>query len=329
MTDPAHSASKIVSIGVGGWAYLPFRHGDRLQTCSKLYDFVEVNSTFYNLPPTKLAEKWRSSVADDFEFTVRANRKLTHENHLEPSEDNFKEHARNLAICKVLRAPILHFQFPPSFVVTEEILQGWRGFFRSARRETNLSYAFEIRNEPSANNSTVKAFLDDFNIVPTSDPFRSETRTSSKSRLMYSRVFGRGDHTKWSFSTEELEELKDKVVSIPAAKKYVTFHNITMYEDAARMKEMLRPKGAEPKSQVSALESLKEAIVAERIEYPVTSQDLSSRLAWRTITLNDGRRVHANEITRELPQGDRFDSLEQILSASRSIIKDSPAGSTP
>ncbi len=95
------------------------KNGNRLALCAKIYDYVEVNSSFYKLPQESLARKWRAMVPEDFQFSVRASRKLTHENHLAPSEDTFREYERNLTICRALRAFILHFQFPPSFEVTE------------------------------------------------------------------------------------------------------------------------------------------------------------------------------------------------------------------
>src|SRR5712692_6367647 len=123
-----------ISIGVGGWAYLPVRNLSRLELCAQIFDFVEVNSSFYKLPELEQAEKWRNSVPEHFEFTVRANRKLTHENHMEPVEENFLEFGKNVQICRALNARILHFQFPPSFIVTKQVVEGWREFFKSLKR---------------------------------------------------------------------------------------------------------------------------------------------------------------------------------------------------
>jgi len=62
-----------VLVGVGGWAYLPVE-GDKLKACSGLYDFVEVNSTFYMYPSLSTVRSWRRRVPQDFEFTVKCHR---------------------------------------------------------------------------------------------------------------------------------------------------------------------------------------------------------------------------------------------------------------
>jgi uncharacterized protein YecE (DUF72 family) len=298
-------------VGVGGWAYFPTKLPNKLAICAKIFDFVELNSSFYKLPQESLALKWRMSVPDGFQFSVRANRKLTHENHLEPLEQTFKEYERNLTICKALRAFVLHFQFPPSFEVTNIVLQNWRGFFGSLKKEKGLNFAIEVRN-PHGDRKGLRALMDDFDIIPTSDPSRGDIELSKSSKIAYSRVFGRGEHTKWTFSTRELEELKQKVLKAPAARRYLTFHNLTMYEDGVRMKQVLQPNGRDPEATAIGIDSLKDSIIAERIQFPIVGRELSSRLGWRTVTMPDGQRVHVDEIMKDL-EGTHFGSLGEVL----------------
>jgi len=303
-----------ILIGVGGWAYLPVRNISRLELCAEIFDFVEVNSSFYKLPQLKLAEKWRASVPDDFVFTVRANRKLTHEKHLEPTEENFREFRNNLGICQALRAPILHFQFPPSLTITKEVVQGWSEFFKSLSKLRDLDFAFEIRNTESSKSNYVRAFFADHDIIPCTDDSKVEKpETSSRSRILYSRVFGSGDHTKWNFSTEELKALKQKVEKVPANRRYVTFHNITMYEDGARMKNVVKEgKDILPKREVG-LESLKRSMIAARIDFPISIEKLLAEMSWRTIDMGNDVSIHADKVLKELPDGSNFQSLDDVI----------------
>ena len=298
-------------VGVGGWAYFPSKLPNKLAICAKIFDFVELNSSFYKLPQESLALKWRSTVPDTFQFSVRANGKLTHENHLEPLDECFKEYERNLIICKALRAFVLHFQFPPSFEVTNTVLQNWRGFFGSLKKEKGLNFAIEVRN-PHGDRNALRALMDDYDIIPTSDPSRGEIEPSNDSKITYSRVFGRGEHTKWTFSSRELEELKQKVLKTPATRRYLTFHNMTMYEDGVRMKQLLQPEGRDLEASIVGIDSLKESIIAERIQFPIIGRELSSRLAWRTVGIPGGQRVHVNEIMKNL-EGTRFGSFGEVL----------------
>ena len=299
-------------VGVGGWAYFPIKTGSRLALCAKIYDYVEVNSSFYKLPHESLAKKWRAVVPEEFQFSFRANRKLTHENHLQPNEDTFREYERNLTICKALRAFVLHFQFPPSFEVTSLVVQSWRSFFGSVKKEKGLHLAMEVRN-PKGDRSGIQSFQEDYDIIPTSDASLEEIGVSKDSRIQYSRIFGPGEHTKWSFSTRELEELKQKVSKVPGTRKYLTFHNITMYEDGARLKKMLSPGGKDLEPLLVGIDALKQAVIAERIHFPVLSHDLSAKLAWRTVGTVNGTQVHVDEIMKSLGNGICFESLGQIL----------------
>jgi uncharacterized protein YecE (DUF72 family) len=312
LCDRILEASSGISVGVGGWAYFPIKGGNRLALCAKIYDYVEVNSSFYKLPKESLARKWRAMVPEDFQFSFRANRKLTHENHLAPNEDTFREYERNLTICRALKAFVLHFQFPPSFEVTDSIVQGWRGFFGSVKKEKGLHFAMEVRN-PNGDKRGIRLLQEDYDIIPTSDPSLGEIGQSKDSRILYARIFGPGEHTKWSFSTQELEELKQKVSRTPATRRYLTFHNISMYEDGARMKNILSSEGKDLEPTLVGIAALKQALIAERIHFPILSQELSSKMAWRTVGTVEGRQVHVDEIMKSLDNNIRFESLGQIL----------------
>jgi len=303
-----------ISVGVGGWAYFPVRQ-NKLALCAKIFDFVEVNSTFYKLPAMKLALKWRDTVPEEFDFSMRASGKLTHENHLEPSEENFREYEKNIAICRALQAFILHFQFPPSFEVTRQVVDNWKNFFSSVKKERGLSFAIEVRNPNVASANYMQSFFKDYDIVPTSDASKNEVRSSNRSKILYSRVFGLGDHTKWSFSTGELEELKERVEKVPATKRYITFHNITMYEDAARLKNLIKDGVDLPPERPFGRDSLKQAIVSARILFPISKEDLLSDLSWRVITAENGIRMRPNVALGQTPEGFMFKSIDEILRA--------------
>jgi len=229
-------------IGVGGWAYLPIKHGNKLEVCSKLYDFVELNSTYYRMPTIQSVRRWRSQVPEDFEFTVRANKYLTHIGHLNPTEQNFELYDKMLEVSDALRAKILHFQFPSTFKVTDQVIANWQSFFSSSptKKREDLHLAFEIRNLASSGSRDVKSFLAENDFIPTSDASKEKPEPSAYSKILYTRVFGPGNHTQLSFDSSELEKLNETIVRTFAHRRYVTFHSITMYEDASRMRGLVK-----------------------------------------------------------------------------------------
>jgi len=77
----------MVRIGCSGWNYDSWREAlypkgmgpaRWLSEYSHHFDTVEVNSTFYRLASRKAVEKWVADTSDDFCFTVKASRYLTH-----------------------------------------------------------------------------------------------------------------------------------------------------------------------------------------------------------------------------------------------------------
>jgi len=155
------------------------------------------------------------------------------------------------------------------------------------------------------------------NFTPTfsSDAARDVALTSSRSKSHAFASFRLWrTYTKWSFSTEELEQLRDNVGKVRATKRYVSFHNITMYEDGARMKSIkdqgkdLLPQGGE-----RGVDSLKRTLIAARIEFPVSKGELFDELYWRTVDIDDGRRVHPKVFLERLSDGAKFESLDQVL----------------
>ena len=134
-------------IGAGGWAYFKVPGLDSLAAYSKAYDFVEVNSTFYTTPSLETVRSWRQRVPDDFMFSVRCHKDLTHKYLLSPRKENYEILNQSLRICSELRAEIMHIQTPPTFN-PDENLKNILDFFSSVD-PGNVRLAWEIRGKVS------------------------------------------------------------------------------------------------------------------------------------------------------------------------------------
>src|SRR4051812_48059362 len=55
-----------------------FQEKSRLCYYSSLFNTVEINSSFYRIPLPRTVEKWSSEVTDDFLFTFKLWREITH-----------------------------------------------------------------------------------------------------------------------------------------------------------------------------------------------------------------------------------------------------------
>ena len=139
-----------IRIGTSGWIYSHWR-GDFyprelpvnrwFEHYQSHFDTVEINNTFYRLPPASTFDSWRRQVRGNFLYAVKANRFLTHMKKLkdpaEPLERLFT-HVRRL---RKHLGPIL-YQLPPRWLPDGERLES---FFRSLPK--NLTHVMEFRDE--------------------------------------------------------------------------------------------------------------------------------------------------------------------------------------
>ena len=92
--------------------YAPSDRGTELERYAEAFDTVELNVTFYRMPPSSTFRSWARRVPDDFTFAVKASRYLTHVKRLRDprsSVDLLVDRARELGSHL---GPIL-VQLPP------------------------------------------------------------------------------------------------------------------------------------------------------------------------------------------------------------------------
>ena len=298
-------------IGAGGWAYFKVPGLDPLVAYSKAFNFVEVNSTFYEIPSLKLAASWRRKVPEGFYFSVRCHRSLTHKYKFEPVEKAYKILNYMISICKTLKADILHMQTPPSLVFDENRIRIFRDFFSSASLG-DVRIALEVRQagvkELPAN--LVKV-MQDFNMIHCVD--LSKEKPAYKSDILYSRLFGKGKANIYQFTDEELKEIDEKASGEEHKRVILCFHGVKMYKDAARFK-IYKETGKFPKVTSSVgLGSLKE-VLSEDAQFPCTKRQLINSQGWKVIDLTAEKRIHAKELLEKLPEKTYF-SLDEVIEA--------------
>lgn len=113
-----------IRIGISGWRYVPWR-GDfypekltqknELKFASRAVNSIEINGSFYSLQSPDLYSRWGGDTPDNFVFSIKGPRFITHVrrlNEVETPVANF--FASGIFQLKQKLGPIL-WQFPPSF----------------------------------------------------------------------------------------------------------------------------------------------------------------------------------------------------------------------
>jgi len=125
---------KPVRIGCSGWNYKDWRGRVYPKGCpasrwlthyATLFNTVEVNSTFYRLASPTAVANWVKQTPEDFVFSVKASRYLTHIKRLANLEDGLKRfyEAIDPLVGKPKLGPVL-WQLPENFHRDDDRLAG-------------------------------------------------------------------------------------------------------------------------------------------------------------------------------------------------------------
>jgi uncharacterized protein YecE (DUF72 family) len=151
--------------GRGGGAGLAPAGGrfDELAYYAERFDTVEVNSTFYRIPPPETTRGWARRTPANFEFAVKLHQKFTHPALAAASLgdeaavirqddiDAFRRAIEPLAAAGKL-GPLLA-QFPPSFTATAES-RDYLGWLLETFREHRLAVELRHRSWSDARKET-------------------------------------------------------------------------------------------------------------------------------------------------------------------------------
>ncbi len=219
---------------------------------------VEIQESFYRPVRPEAAARWAAGAPPEFPFAVKASQFITHE----ASSPTYRRSGREIpeaeaadyggfratprveegwratvAVAEVLRARVLLFQCPASFVPLPENLEHVYAFFESHRADAVR--AWEPRGRWPAH--VVEKVCEDLGLVHAVDPFAAEPATSG---LAYFRLHGSppgGSLYRYSYTDEDLARLEAMAQEYDDA--YVMFNNVTMHADARRFAERLGRAG--------------------------------------------------------------------------------------
>jgi uncharacterized protein YecE (DUF72 family) len=304
-------------IGTGGWAYFQIPGVHPLAAYSKAFNFVEVNSTFYEMPSLKEVEKWRKLVPQDFQFTVRANKTITHDYKLQPTEQAIQAFEKMKQICAILNASILHFQTPPKFILQKDAVQNLKHFLSSINLG-KLQLAIEVRGTaPNKLPTELVKTMQDHDIIHCVDLSKGET-PAYESKILYSRLFGKGQHNIYQPTDQELADIDRRATSRNFQKIILSFHFVRMYKDAARLK-IYKETGKFPQvTRHTGLTSLQD-ILQEDAQFPTTKDALVQHQGWKLFDLTQDKRIRASEALQKLPEK-TYNSISEVIETLRSVM---------
>lgn len=225
------TAASVVRIGCAGWS-LP-RHsrdafpadGTQLERYACIFNATEINSSFYRPHRRETYARWAASVPDDFRFSIKAPREISHERRLKACA---KPLTRFLGEIEGLgpKLGVVLVQLPPSLAFERRTA---KTFLALLRRHFPGAVVLEPRHVSwfdDASDDVLRAFAVD---RAGSDPAVCEAAAIPRfaSGITYRRLHGSPRMYYSDYSEHFLERLADEVAqeNASASESWCIFDN--------------------------------------------------------------------------------------------------------
>lgn len=184
------------------------------------FNTVELNSTFYRTPKTKTFEKWYNETPNDFRFSVKGSRYITHLKQLKEVGEYVDNFFRAIEPLKEKTGCIL-WQLPPKLKRNDERLEAFLKTLSSSHDHT-----IEFRNMSWFDEEVYK-LLEKYNValclLSAPDDLPEIVRKTGHS--MYVRFHGKTEWYNYNYSYEELRTWYQKITAAQPDKLYAYFNN--------------------------------------------------------------------------------------------------------
>lgn len=210
----------------------PEEHKDssRLTYYSIFFNSIEINSTFYKLPMAKTVEKWALSVPEDFTFTFKLWKEITHIKNLEFNEEDVLLFFKTISGASTKKGCVL-IQFPPSLGKLNYLqLEALLRCIKKMREADGWKIAVEFRNK-SWYHEDVYELLEKYKaaIVIQDIPKSATPLIDHKGKFVYIRFHGPSGNYRDCYSDSFLHEYSTYIDEwVKEGKTVFAYFNNTM-----------------------------------------------------------------------------------------------------
>lgn len=185
-------------------------YAERLRT-------VEINNTFYRMPAESMLARWAEEVPEHFTFTLKAPRRITHDQRLQEAESATSAFLQRAAVLGA-KLGVLLFQLPPYLKKDVPRLRAFLDLLPDGTRA-----AFEFRNASWQDEEVYEALRLRQVMLCVTDTDTGDTPFVATSDCGYVRL--RRTH----YDDADLQAWVERIAAARLARTYVYF----MHEDYA------------------------------------------------------------------------------------------------
>jgi uncharacterized protein YecE (DUF72 family) len=201
-------------IGCSGWSYDAWLghfypsnldRKDFLQYYSHVFDFVEIDSSFYRAPSLFMTKRWSLMTPDNFRFTAKFPRSITHEKRLSEPERHLRYF---FDVMRPLRSKLLALllQLPPSLTANEG-LKKLEALIHML--DPDFRYAIEVRHKSWFDERVYKLLSDNNICLAWSQLDSIQTPPELSSDFVYLRFIGDRSIDEKNFGRVQKDRLKE------------------------------------------------------------------------------------------------------------------------
>ena len=229
--------------------HYPEAFKDKSSLCyyASLMNTIEINSSFYKIPQASTVKKWAVDVPQDFRFTFKLFKEITHNKDLAFDPELVSRFFEVISTIEEKKACIL-VQFPPSIKINHF---GQLKYLMSVLRENDPGMEWKIALEfrhSSLYIDEIYELLDEYKlgmVIHDKSPANSPIKDSDTD-FVYLRFHGPGGNYRGSYPDHILDEYADYVSEWLADGKVVfVYFNNTMgeaYANLTTLRELVRNK---------------------------------------------------------------------------------------
>jgi len=207
----------MIHIGAQGWNYDGWKSAffpreaksdEYLSLYARIFDTVEIDSTFYATPPESTVSNWVARTPSNFVFSPKLPRKVTHENRLRDSADDVAYFCDWLRMLGSKLGLVL-VQLPPDFTPSQfSVLERFLPTL-----PTDIRFAVEFRHRDWFAESTT-ALLDEHGVALTlvdSEviPYELSIEYASRPTAQFSYIRWLGPRVLTDFSRIQIDKSRE------------------------------------------------------------------------------------------------------------------------
>ena len=217
-----------IRVGTAGWSIASARaaefpaEGNGLERYSAVFSAAEINSTFHRPHRASTWERWRDSAPEDFRFSVKLRKSVTHEARLLGAAEEVRSFFAEVSLLQAKLAVVL-VQLPPSLAFDANVAEA---FFPDLAKRTWATIAVEPRHESWFTAQADECLREHGVARVGADParFPGAAEPLPVAGLAYWRLHGSPVMYRSSYA-DRIGALADEIVDHPAKHKWCIFDN--------------------------------------------------------------------------------------------------------